>query len=74
MKLIVFILVVIVLLAILVCCIALTKYLNFDRKIKEAKLKELEMENKALRKESDALYKYIKDKKHDKNSNRPENN
>ena len=40
MKVIVFILVVIVLLMALVCCVALIKYLNFDRKIKEANQKQ----------------------------------
>lgn len=69
MKVIVFILVIIVLLAILFCIIGLTKYLNFDLKMKQTKMAQLELENIALRKENDALYKHIKDKKNDKNSN-----
>ena len=40
MKAIVFVLVVIVLLAVLICIIAFTKWVNYDRAIKKAQLKE----------------------------------
>jgi len=45
MKVIVFMLVITVLVSLLVCLISLTKYLNFDRKIKESQVKDIEYWN-----------------------------
>ena len=72
MKVIVFILVVIVLLALLICLVSLTKYLNFDRKIKEAQIKNNPWYR--LDKTLTELEKITKNKKHDKNINKPQLN